>query len=186
MDKVRFQKFKRDYGLKTLVQEAQFEQWLKFFFYLNQKLHEEYDTIYQMSFYIKLYEVLTEGLQYAKKVFQNVSPEINPDKANWYKNLIGGLLEIRLTFSDDEFEFIEYKRHSASHIFQDKYEVDIKKNGTLKTNYKNGETLDEVTLRFQKLIMKHGSDKDFDVYVTDKLYPIIFRLYNNLKLKNGA
>jgi hypothetical protein len=183
MDKSAFEKFKRDYGLKILVQESQFEQWLMFFFYLNEELHKGYDTIYQSSFYIKLYELLNEGSAYAKEVLDSLSSRVNVEKIKWYNKLDKGLSEIRSTFSDDEFEFIEYKRHSASHIFQNKYEVEIKKNGSLKTKYKNSESLDEINSRFQKIILKHGSDKNFDIYVTTKLYPLISQLYYDLTQK---
>jgi hypothetical protein len=185
MDKKEFEKFKRDYALKTLVQEAQFGQWLRFFFYLNHKLNEEYDTIYQMSYYVKLYELLTEGLEYAKMVLSNLSIEISKGKVDWYNILIEGLSEIKVQMSDEEFEFLEYKRHSASHIFQNKYEVSIKKDGKRKTTYKNGETLDDIADKFKELLIKHGSDKHFDIYLTSKLYPMISSLHSTLQ-KNGA
>ncbi|MEJ7676701.1 MAG: hypothetical protein WKG06_02245 [Segetibacter sp.] len=79
---------------------------------------KEYDSIYQQSFYVKLYKLLTEGLDYAKLVSENLLPEVNPQKLSWYKCLIEMLLIIRTEVFDDEFEFIEYKRHSSSHIFQ--------------------------------------------------------------------
>ncbi len=186
MDKLQFEKFKRDYALRLLVQETQFGQWLNYFFYLNDELSKEYDSIYQQSFYVKLYELLTEGLDHAKLFSENLLPEVNPQKLSWYKCLIEMLLIIRTEVFDDEFEFIEYKRHSSSHIFQNKYEVDIKKNGTLKTTYKNGISLDEVTKRFQQLLLKHGSDKDFDLYINKKLYPLIDKLYNELRQINSA
>jgi hypothetical protein len=128
----------------------------------------------------------TEGIEYAKNVLANLSIEIDEEKVNWYNKLIQGLVKIKLTLSDDEFEFIEYKRHSASHIFQDKYEVEIKKNGKLKTNYRGGEALDEINMRFKKLLLKHGSDKGFDLYITGKLHSIASALYKNLTTKEGV
>jgi hypothetical protein len=182
MDRATFEQFKRDYGLKVLVQESQFTQWLQFFFYLSQELHKEYDSIYQDAFYVKLYELLTEGVAYAEDVKSNVTPGINDEKIKWYKTLIAGLTNLRSLFSDEEFEFIQYKRHSASHIFQDKYEIGIKKNGSLKTHYKD-ESLADISLRFQTILLTHGSDKNFDLYVTRKLYPVLSKLYTELTTK---
>ena len=62
MNKFPVDEFKRDYIIKTFVQETQFEQWLKLFFFLNNELSEKYNFVYQDAFYTKLYELLQKDL----------------------------------------------------------------------------------------------------------------------------
>lgn len=189
MDHITIQKFKQNYALKTLIQETQFGQWLSRLFYLNEELHKEYDSLYQESYYVKLHELLTEGKEYAEETLdwmidldnrlKGLQVKMTTEKIVWYNILIHGLKEIRETISDEELGFMEYKRHSASHIFQNNYEVGFTKSGKLKTHCK-GEDISVVIDRFKNLLITHGMDKGFDLYVTKKLYHKISKLYSDL------
>src|ERR1700749_4274576 len=107
MDKFPIEEFKRDFIIKTLVQQTQFEQWLKSFFFLNNELSNKYDFIYQDEFYTKFYELFTEGLVFANKILGALQTGGNEEKRNWYLNLIDGLNKIRTELTDPEFEYIQ-------------------------------------------------------------------------------
>ena len=72
MNKIEYEKFKFDNILQTLANEKLFGQWLRKFFYLNNELNKEYDSIYQSSFYVVFYELTTVGIEYSKKVFEHL------------------------------------------------------------------------------------------------------------------
>ncbi|HVX92532.1 MAG TPA: hypothetical protein VHA74_00265 [Candidatus Dojkabacteria bacterium] len=181
MDKLAVEEFKRDFIIKTFVQETQFEQWLKLFFFLNNELSEKYDFIYQDAFYTKFYELFTEGFVYANKVLDALQDGDNEDKRNWYIKLIDGLKNIKSELTDIEFEYIEYKRHNACHIFQNSYEH-IQENLRIKKE-RNGKKLQDIKKGLQELILKHGSDKNIDYHINKKLQEKLKLLYKQLTEK---
>lgn len=86
LNKSEHDKYKKDYIIKTLVQEEQFVQWLKKFLFLNSALKNEYDAIYQDSFYIEFYELTTVGLAHAKKILRHLEKGDNHKKAAWIRS----------------------------------------------------------------------------------------------------
>ncbi|AGA78885.1 hypothetical protein [Echinicola vietnamensis] len=180
MNKIEYERLKLDYILQTHANEELFGQWLRKFFYLNSELNKEYDSIYQSSFYVVFYELVTAGLEYSKKVFESLQNSENHEKKEFYSELIGGLKILKLLFSESEFEFIEYKRHSCSHIFQNHYEKRITDKGKIITKRK-GKLIDKLNKEFSETILKHGFERGFDEYMTQKLYPKITKLYNGLE-----
>ncbi|MBN2030766.1 hypothetical protein JW824_11035 [bacterium] len=178
MDDIAIKQFKRDFIIKTLMQQTQFEQWLRFTFYLNAKLQEEYDTIYQDAFYVKVYEVLTKGLNYAIEVHDSLTKGDNVQKMQWYSKLINGLNKIKSDLDESEFLYIEYRRHNASHIFQNSYEH-IQDNLRIKKIRKNKD-LKEINDRLKSMVNKYGSDRNIDDYLNNKLQPELTKLYENL------
>ena len=178
MDKFPVEEFKRDFIIKTLVQQTQFEQWLKSFFYLNNELIKEYDFIYQDEFYTKFYELFTEGLAFANKVLDALKTGSNVDKLNWYIKLIEGLNKIRAELTDPEFEYIQYRRHSSCHIFQNSYEL-IQDNLRIKKE-RNGRQLQDIQKDLQGLILKYGSDRNIDLHINEKLQNTLTNLYKQL------
>lgn len=165
-----------NYTLKTLTQKQQFDQWLNIFFYINRSLHLEYDSVYQSSFYIKLYELLTEGLEYAKDLREHVKKVHNNDVEVWLDALINGLTELKKGISKNEFNYIQYKRHNTCHIFQNGYEIQINDSYEAKRNSRF-----KLKDQFYQILDRHGSDQNFDLYLTKKLYPIIISIFNQLK-----
>jgi hypothetical protein len=178
MDKFPVEEFKRDFIIKTFVQQTQFEQWLKSFFYLNTELSKEYDFIYQDEFYTKFYELFTEGLVFANKILDALQTGRNTDKRDWYLELISGLNKIKTELTDSEFEYIQYRRHSSCHIFQNSYEL-IQDNLKIKKE-RNGGQLQEIQKDIQGLILTHGSDKNIDHHINGKLQNKIVDLYKKL------
>ncbi len=181
MDKFPIEEFKRDFIFKTLVQQTQFEQWLKSFFFLNNELTERYDFIYQDEFYTKFFELFTEGLSFANKVLDALQQGNNDLKRNWYLNLINGLNAIRTELTDSEFEYIQYRRHTSCHIFQNSYEF-IQDNLRIKKE-RNGRLLQDIKKDLQSLILKHGSDENIDFYLNEKLQGKLTALYHQLTEK---
>lgn len=179
MDKKLYDKLIFECVLNTQVNEELFAQWLRRFFYLNQALYKEFDSIYQGSFYIVYYELSTEGITFSKSVLKHIENGENYQKIEFYRELIKGLEDLKSEFSESEFEFIEYKRHSFSHIFQDSYEVRFSDKGKILTNRK-GKLIDELSSSFREILMKHGFDRGFDEYFRQKLYAKTSELYNKL------
>jgi len=170
--------FKRDFIIKTLVNQEQFGQWLKFLFYLNDSLQKEYDTIYQDAFYVKLYETLTTGLKYAQGVHDSLIKGENAEKTLWFNELINGLKAIKESIDDSEFLYIEYRRHNASHIFQTQYEH-IQDDYRIK-KIRNNRDLVEINNKLKYLLLKHGSDRNTDDYLNKKLQPFLTTIYKRL------
>jgi len=183
MSKLGYQRFKFDFFIKTFVQEKQFEQWLRRFFYLNHELNIKYDSIYQDSFYVIFYELVTEGLDYAIRIMNFLDKGNNSEKIQWYAELVNGLSDLKLTFSKKEFEFIRYKRHNASHIFQNFYENNVFENGKIKSDKELNHILqiDKYKSDFRNLLSKHGCDRNFDIYMHRKLYAKIVEMYKKLE-----
>jgi hypothetical protein len=178
MNDLAEKEFKRDFILKTLIQETQFEQWLKISFYLNSKLNEGYDIIYQEAYYVKIYELFTEGLEDAKYVYENLEKSNNINKKKWYFEFINGLDRIISNLDESEFLYIEYRRHISSHIFQNQYEH-IQNDLKIKKLRKNKE-LKEIRNKLKSIILKHGSDKAIDEYLNKKLNSQFTQLYKSL------
>ena len=180
MNEIKYKKLKFDHILQTLANEELFAQWLRKFFYINNELNKEYNSIYQNSFYIVFYELSTVGLEYSKSLLEHIKNSQNFEKKEFYKELINGLISLKSLFSESEFEFIEYKRHSASHIFQNHYENRISNKGKILTKRKE-KLIDELNSEFKEILLKYGFDRGFDKYMTSKLYPKITELYNGLE-----
>jgi hypothetical protein len=178
MDNFPFEEYKTDFIIKTVVQEKQYEQWLKAFFYLNNELSNKYDFVYQDAFYVKFYELFTEGFTYANRILTALKKGNNAEKLNWYLKFVDGLTSIRAELSDAEFLYIEYRRHSASHIFQNSYEH-IQENLRIKKE-RNGKKLEEIKTEIESLIIKYGSDKNVDEHINSKLQRRITELHKQL------
>lgn len=182
MGREQYDSFLFDFAITKMVQMEQFAQWLRKFFFLNHWLHGEYDFIYQDNFYIVFYQLMTEGLDHLNKVINSLEENQSKfsSKLIWYNELRDGLFELKAKLSSEEFDFIEYKRHNVCHIFQNHYTPKLLNNGTIK-NERKGKNLKSQENEFISIIRIHGSDKGFDIYLTQKLYPIIVEIYNKLK-----
>lgn len=178
MDKFPFDEFREDFIIKVFIQEKQYNQWLNSFFYLNNELSKKYDFVYQEAFYIKFYELLTEGIEFANDILSSLKIENNDRKFDWYSKFVDGITSIKTELSNPEFLYIEYKRHCASHIFQNSYEI-IQKNLKIKKE-RNNKNLSEIRTEIQNLITKYGNDKNVDMHINSLVQQKITNLYNNL------
>lgn len=173
------EQFKRDFIIKILVQETQFEQWLQVFFLLNHELENEYNSIYQDSLYIKFNELINEGYRYAQKLLNHLTNSANVQKRDWYSKLLTGLSDLKSALTETELDYIEYRRHNTCHIFQDTYEI-IQHDLKIKKVRKD-KSLPDLQNKLMTLIATHGSDRNVDEYIMTKLKPVIRNLYLQLK-----
>jgi hypothetical protein len=120
LNKSEHDKYKKDFVMKTLVQEEQFIQWLKKFLFLNSALKNEYDAIYQDSFYIVFNELSTVGLAYSKNILRHLEKGDNHKKAAWYKELTVAIENLKIIFSSIEFEYIIFFKMDMSTKFSNK------------------------------------------------------------------
>ena len=173
---------------KIVIQQQQFEMWLKKLFYLNDALHKEYDLFYQELFIVILFQTITEGYSYLVNNLNTISKTKNKYWIDWHKRLIASIGEIKSKFTSNEFAYLEYRRHNACHIFQNGYEI-IQDNGTIKkerritdkSGSKYSKDLQELELDFFKVLDKYSNDKGYDDHFRSLLYPIINQLYLDLQ-----
>jgi hypothetical protein len=174
-------------ALNEIVHQELFKQWLKELFTLNQQLSKEYNRIYQKYFYVIFYELMTTGIEYSEGAVRDLSGSENIQAWEFYNIICIGLKDLNLMFDEVEMQYIEYRRHGTSHIFQTHYEYRIDNKGNITTERKK-KSIDVIDAELKSLIIKHGDDKKFGIYMTSKLYPKIIELYNkieNQQNKNG-
>lgn len=116
------QDFNTELTIKIKVQQIQFEQWIRSFFRLTYKLYDGFDAELQDLHYIKLYGILTEGLEYAEMVLQHLENGKNLNKKEWYTKCVSGITILKSQLTERELMYIEYRRHNICHIFQNQYE----------------------------------------------------------------
>lgn len=178
------------YQLKQIVftQKCQFEMWISKVFLLNDELHKEYNPFYNDIFNILIYQLLTEGCDHVEhRILPHITPK-NVFMKRWGERLHEGLKTMREQYSDIEFAFLEYHRHSVCHIFQTGYDV-IYKDGTIKSHEAQTKKIKKtsinkpiinIELDFFKLLEEYGGDSGFDTSFREKLYPIIKQLQADL------
>lgn len=171
-------KDKLDFIIKIISQKKQFEDWLMVLFYLNYSLDLKFDSVYISSYYVKIYEILTVGLTYAKNALELLRNTPNKPLEEWYYLLVQGLVELKDEISEKEFEFIEFKRHHACHIFQNAYEIQFNEKDLIKRNNRVAIKED-----FIELIAEHRTEENFDNYLFKKLNPKIVFIFKQLENK---
>jgi hypothetical protein len=156
-------------------QHHQFIQWLSNLFLIDEKLNEKYDTVYQDSYYTKLYELLTNGLEYVDKQKTLVN-RYTKEEENWYIFLSKELLNLRNEISESELEHVKYIRHNACHIFQNLYEINEDKNGNIKEPKRS-----DAKESINDILDIHGNGNGFDIYFTKKYRPKLVEINNQSK-----
>ena len=158
-----------------------FENWLIILFYLNDSLQKEFDLIYQDSFYVKIYELLNDGLTYSKSILQNCNKKNDIENANWYSTLINEIENIKNQFSEEELQYIEYRRNKVCHIFLSGYDR-IKKDLTINKKRKNLD-LEILQSNLYKVISKLDNQENPNLFFNNKIHPILNDLYIKLQKK---
>lgn len=167
--------------LNDIVHQELFKQWLKEFFTLNQLLNEEYNRIYQKYFYVLFYELMTEGIKYSERIATELTGPRNIQVWEFYNNIYTGLKDLKLMFDEEEMQYIEYRRHGTSHIFQTYYEYRMESNEKIITQLKK-KSISLIEKELQTILIKHGNDKNFGIYMTSKLYSPVIELQNKIHL----
>lgn len=174
-----WQSFRLNATLKIITQQEQFFQWLRMFLLINESLHKEFDSVYQQMYYVSLNQLMKEGIPYVEKATRLLKSGENKHLKEWFETLQNSLYKIKETFPENEWEYIEYKRHNACHIFQNHYEQ-IQDNGNIKS-HRNSKEITEIDKNFQSILLKYKFDTGFDKHVTTTLYPILNDLDEDLK-----
>jgi hypothetical protein len=173
------QGFLDEFAMKTIVQNEQFNQWLKYFFYLNNELSEQHNIFYQELFYVRLHGFFTECFEYADKKLSKLKEYSNNVKLEtFYSILVSGITNLKSSLSEDELTYIEYKRNSVCHIFQNGYEI-IQDNLTIKKQ-RNGLDIETLRSKLQNFILLHGNESNIDKYLNNKIQPKLTSIYNDL------
>ncbi|MEA5128297.1 MAG: hypothetical protein VB074_08945 [Proteiniphilum sp.] len=174
-----WQSFRTEATLKILVQQQQFFQWLKKFLYINEFLHNEFDSVYQQMYYVMLNQLLVEGIPYTESAVRHLRKSDNKYTQEWFETLLANLNKIKAMFPEKELDYIEYKRHNACHIFQNHYEQ-IQENGKI-IHQRKKKDLVQIEKDFQSILKKYNGDAGFDKHVTITLYSILDDLYRELQ-----
>ena len=168
---------------EILTKNFQFEQWIRKMFYLNSELRKEYNLFYQELFWVTIYQFLTEGEYYLRDIKSVVDKGTNYHKKKWYGRLLEGMIEIKSQFKQNDFEYLQYRRHNVCHIFQQDYSVFNKDNSlkTMKGQTRKNKSIINIEIMFFSILDEYGNDEGFDKHYRSSLFTIIDKLYNDLQ-----
>lgn len=157
-----------------------FLQWQMDLYCLDDALQNEYNRFLQQLYYIKLSEYLISG----KRTLSNLS-SINTIKDDIaVKDLINFQQELLNNLSEEEFQYIQYRRHSSAHISLDGYDL-FYTNGNKRPEmqiYLKG-SCSKVKMEREKIndyidsiLRQYDSDeKQFDITLTLRLHNIFIK-----------
>ena len=83
------------------------------------------DTFLQDIFYIKLHGYLNEGYKYIKNYQHLYASYLPQDYAFIIEHLRCEVEELIGEISKEEMSYIEYRRHTAAHMFQPNYDLGV-------------------------------------------------------------
>ncbi|MBQ8722253.1 MAG: hypothetical protein IJY67_08960 [Paludibacteraceae bacterium] len=170
-----FQKFS-----KPIEEFYLFLQWQMDLYCLDGELANEYNRFLQQLYYIKLSEYLISG----KRTLSNLS-SINTIKDDIaVKDLINFQQELLNNLSEEEFQYIQYRRHSSAHISLDGYDL-FYTNGNKRPEmqiYLKG-SCSKVKMEREKIndyidsILRQcdSDEKQFDITLTLRLHNIFIK-----------
>lgn len=170
-----FQKFS-----KPIEEFYLFLQWQMDLYCLDGELANEYNRFLQQLYYIKLSEYLISG----KRTLSNLS-SINTIKDDIaVKDLINFQQELLNNLSEEEFQYIQYRRHSSAHISLDGYDL-FYTNGNKRPEmqiYLKG-SCSKVKMEREKIndyidsILRQcdSDEKQFDIALTQRLHNIFIK-----------
>lgn len=157
-----------------------FLQWQMDLYCLDGELANEYNRFLQQLYYIKLSEYLISG----KRALSNLS-SINIIKDDIaVKDLINFQQELLNNLSEEEFQYIQYRRHSSAHISLDGYDL-FYTNGNKRPEmqiYLKG-SCSKVKMEREKIndyidsILRQcdSDEKQFDITLTLRLHNIFIK-----------
>lgn len=167
---------------KTIVQQEQFDQWLRYLFYINNELINSLEFVHQDMFYVKFHEVYTIGIKYVQNnclKYLKKNEANNNKKIIWYNEFISGINDIISCLSEEEISYIEYRRHNVCHIFQNGYEHI--QDGNLSIKKKKGDKdLKIVRENLKKIMKENKNDRNIDILLNSKIQPKLKLLYERL------
>ena len=170
-----FQKFS-----KPIEDFHLFLQWQMDLYCLDDALKNEYNRFLQQLYYIKLSEYLTAGKIYVLDILTGQTLKENTkfiDILHFQKDLLDNL-------SNEEFQYIQYRRNSSAHISLDGYDL-FYTNGDKRSEmhiYLKG-SCSKVKMEREKIndyidsILRQCDvdEKQFDIALTQRLHNIFIK-----------
>ena len=170
-----FQKFS-----KPIEDFYLFLQWQMDLYCLDDALKNEYNRFFQQLYYIKLSEYLTVGRIYVSDILTGQTLKENmtfTDILHFQQDLLDNL-------SDEEFQYIQYRRNSSAHIFLNGYDL-FSTNGNKRPEmqiYPKG-SCSKVKMEREKIndyidsILRRcdSDEKQFDITLTQRLHNIFIK-----------
>ncbi|WP_400071958.1 hypothetical protein [Zobellia russellii] len=171
------EEFKYQYVKKGIVQELQFLQWLHSLFILNVEINKEYNHNSAELFIVKLVQFLKEGDEYCQNIIPKI-PTSDIFKIQLFQRILKFIEDFKENIPLAEFDFLEYKRHTICHIFQNGYEP-VQRNLKVKTLLKNRE-LSEIDNNLKDIISSEKSEMGVQKKLFKKYYVLIEDLRTDL------
>lgn len=163
-------------GVESYANDYTFHRWCEHLFVLNNEMSAQtvLDVYYLRAYFIVIYELSNEGLNYAKKQQLQVL-----DKR--YNLLVKMVEEMLQEINDDEYFLIKYFRDSYCHIFTRSYNYRDEKGEVRKrTNFyrKDGTkyhlTPSEIMKKSKSILgCNTNGERLFKEHVFKTYYPII-------------
>lgn len=166
-----------EFALQIFANKQLFINWLRKLYALNNDLKNEYNSFYQSLYYINLSELLNPkyGMKYVKSIVERGYDK----ELSLYFKLKEHLDIITEQLSEDERVWIDYKRDCSCHIYVDSY-YRVKDDLTERT-LRRSVPLCDVLQKIERFLSEHGcDDKKADIYVFNKLYPYLSKMFQDI------
>ncbi len=176
---------------KLLSEQEQFYDWMRKIWGVSNELEQEYNLYYQILYTTLLVEFITEGERYILHNIMTLEKVDNKPLLDWSCRVRDGIQEIKSQYTDEEFIYLEYRRHNSCHIFTKGYES-IQDNGKIKKvrqvctrqGDKKEIRLEDFDMITYDVLTKYGGaavgDKNFDIIKHQLVAPVLNRLFNDL------
>lgn len=176
---------------KLFSEKERFYDWMRKIWGVSIELEQEYNLYYHILYTTFLVEFLTEGEKYILESIETLKKVGNKPMLDWSCRVRDGIQEIKNQYTDEEFIYLEYRRHNSCHIFTKGYES-IQDNGKIKKvrqvctkqGGKKEILLDDFDMLSYDVLSKYGGaaigDKNFDIAKHQLVAPVLNRLFNDL------
>lgn len=170
-----FQKFS-----KPIEEFYLFLQWQMDLYCLDEALQDEYNRFLQQLYYIKLSEYLTVGRIYVSDILA----EKKLNESTKFTDILHFQQDLLDDLSDEEFQYIQYRRNSSAHISIDGYNLfDNQGNKITKAKTYSKESLTKVQVKREHVskdidnILKlfNCDERQLDITITQKLHNLFIQ-----------
>lgn len=157
-----------------------FLQWQMDLYYLDEALQDEYNRFLQQLYYIKLSEYLTVGRIYVSDILA----EKKLNESTKFTDILHFQQDLLDDLSDEEFQYIQYRRNSSAHISIDGYNLfDNQGNKITKAKTYSKESLTKVQVKREHVskdidnILKlfNCDERQLDITITQKLHNLFIQ-----------
>lgn len=157
-----------------------FLQWQMDLYCLDEALQDEYNRFLQQLYYIKLSEYLTVGRIYVSDILA----EKKLNESTKFTDILHFQQDLLDALSDEEFQYIQYRRNSSAHISIDGYNLfDNQGNKITKAKTYSKESLTKVQVKREHVskdidnILKlfNCDERQLDITITQKLHNLFIK-----------